>query len=139
MTIKTGMLGGWNFYINPEAALFDREKCGKWMIFCKDPDFVRQICRAAVADGAVAESKWRSDMKSVACVFYVNGDDRAAHKRVIRYFLEHDLIPKTKNGRLYNISFKFDCQTRANEYGEAFHPKITLADFLDLETGAWKD
>ena len=139
MTIKMGTAGGWNFYINPEAALFDREKCGKWMIFCKDLDFAQQICRAAVADGAVAESKCRGDMKSVVCIFYVNGDDQAAHKRVIQYFLEHNLIPKTKNGRLYNISFKFDHQTRANEYGEAFHPKIRLADFLDLETGAWKD
>lgn len=78
-------------------------------------------------------------MKSVACVFYVNGDDRAAHKRVIRYFLEHNLIQKTKSGRLCNISFKYDYQTREEKYGDAFRPEITLADFLDLETGAWKD
>ena len=37
----------------------------------------------------------------------------------IQFFLDNDLIRKKKDGGLYNISFKFDTQTRAGEYGEA--------------------
>lgn len=42
---------------------------------------------------------------------------------------------RTKVGRLYNIPFKFDAQTYAGEYGDDFHAKICLADFVDLDTG----
>ena len=44
---------------------------------------------------------------------------------------------KTKTGRLYNISFKFDDQTRAGEYGADFKGAIKLAQFIDLNTGEW--
>ena len=47
------------------------------------------------------------------------------------------MIRKTKTGKLYNISFKLDNQTRAMEYGDKFKGKITLSDFINLETGEW--
>ena len=50
--------------------------------------------------------------------------------------LENGLIRKTKTGKLYNISFKFDSETFAGKYkGNGFSGKIKLADFVDLETG----
>lgn len=72
----------------------------------------------------------------VAC-FYINGDDVDAHKRVISFFLKNRLIPKTKKGLYTNISFKYDNQTRASEYGTDFEPKISLSKFINLETGEW--
>ena len=49
--------------------------------------------------------------------------------------IQNDLIRKTKSGRYYNNSFKFDDQTRAGEYGADFEGKIKLNEFIDLETG----
>lgn len=77
-------------------------------------------------------------MMLMICCFYSNGDDVEAHKRTIQFFLENNLIRKTKAGKLYNISFKFDDQTRAGEYGELFQSEIKLDRFLDLTTGEWK-
>ena len=69
--------------------------------------------------------------------FYLNGDDIENHRRVIRFMMDNELIQKTKAGRLYNISFKFDDQTRAGEYGADFKGVIKLAQFIDLNTGEW--
>lgn len=56
--------------------------------------------------------------------------------RLASYMLENGLIRKTKTGKLYNISFKFDTETYAGKYkGSGFSGKIKLADFVDLETG----
>lgn len=50
--------------------------------------------------------------------------------------LENGLIRKTKTGKLYNISFKFDTETYSGKYkGSGFSGKIRLSDFVDLETG----
>lgn len=50
--------------------------------------------------------------------------------------LDNGLVRKTKSGKLYNISFKYDAETYAGKYkGSGFAGKIKLADFVDLETG----
>lgn len=67
--------------------------------------------------------------------FYANGDDVENHKRIIRFLLENGLIRRTKMGKLYNISFKFDHQTKMGEYGADFNGKIKLDQFVDLQTG----
>ena len=76
------------------------------------------------------------DKTGVIC-FYLNGDDIENHHRVIRFMIDNKLIRKTKTGRLYNISFKFDDQTRSGEYGADFKGEIKLAQFIDLNTGEW--
>ena len=65
-------------------------------------------------------------------------DDMESHKKVIQFFLDNDMIQKTKTGKLYNISFKLDDQTRAGEYGDMIQSEINLEQFLDLYTGEWK-
>jgi hypothetical protein len=45
------------------------------------------------------------------------------------------MIRKTKTGKLYNISFKYDSQTHNGEYGNEFSSEIKLKDFVNLETG----
>ena len=51
--------------------------------------------------------------------------------------LDNGLIRKTKSGKLYYISFKYDSQTYAGKYkgGGVFAGEIKLADFVDLESG----
>ena len=125
--------GGWVFYIGEDAESLG-DKCGKWMYFFNDRSFAEKICRQAVEQGVVTESK-HSDADNGVCCFYINGDDAAAHQRLIQFFLDNDLIRKKKDGGLYNISFKFDTQTRAGEYGEEFDSHIKLEQFVDLNTG----
>lgn len=105
-------------------------------VFFKDNDFAAKICEKAVTDGVVAEAK-HSNAPDGVCCFYLHFDDKEAHKRCITYFLENGLIRKTKAGKLYNISFKLDDQTRNGEYGDGFVSEIKLANFVNLETGEW--
>ena len=125
----------WTYYLDDEDNL-SFAKCGKWMYFPNDLAFAEKICRQAVEEKIVSQAKHSDDGQ--CCCFYLNGDDIPGHKRVIEYFLNNNLISKTKAGRYRNISFKFDMQTRAGEYGKDFSAKIKLSDFLDLETGRFK-
>ena len=135
--IKTIRQFGWVYYLDEEKSKsLDSDRCGKWMYFFSDVKRAAELCMEAVEKGVVAESK-HSDEPEGVCCFYLNGDDQDAHKSVLRFFLEHDLIRKTKKGKLYNISFKYDNQTRNGEYGDSFQAEIKLDQFLNLETGEW--
>lgn len=83
-----------------------------------------------------------SDLESLLSECYfdpyalpVETDDLEAHRRTLTFMLKNDLIRRTKAGKLYNIGFKLNDQTRAGEYGSMFNAKIKLEDFVDLETG----
>ncbi|OUO60199.1 hypothetical protein [Olsenella sp. An270] len=133
----------WVYYIDTERVNeLNLKRCGKWMYMTADLEHAEKLVREAVITGAVIEAK-RSTAAHMAlsrsgtgvCCFYLNGDDAKAHHRAIEFLLGHNLVRRTKAGRLYNVSFKFDEQTRAGEYGDDFHAKICLADFVDLDTG----
>lgn len=134
-------LGGWCWYLSGDEGKLDAEKCGKWMYFFQDIEFAMQMCQKAIDEGVCYECKC-TDMSlmsaptGVIC-FYLNGDDLNNHKRVIEFMINNGLIRKTKTGKLYNISFKFDSQTRAHEYGADFEGAIKLDAFVDLNTGKW--
>lgn len=126
----------WVYYIGDSSKSI-REQSGKWMYFFDgNRDFVERICKEAVEKDIVYEAKHSNSEKGVSC-FYLNKDDIANHKKVIQYFISNSLIPKTKNGRFYNISFKLNNQTRAGQYGEEFIAEIKLEQFIDLDTGKW--
>ena len=62
------------------------------------------------------------------------------HIKTIQFFLDNNLIAKTKDGRLYNISFKLNIQTMQERLGliKAYTPILRLDYFIDLDTGEWK-
>ena len=131
----------WSFYIDTKLAPErDKHRCGKWMFYFNDIEYAEEVCSKAALGMVVAECKHSSfesvieNGRGVAC-FYLNLDDDEAHRRVIAFMLEHDLIRRTKSGKLFNIGFKLDDQTRAREYGPAFKAQIRLGDFVDLESG----
>ena len=138
---KMQRFGGWYWYYTEEEQLLEAHKCGKWMYFFKDQEFAKNICEKAIAEKVCYECKCRdmefTDSEMGVICFYLNGDDIENHHRVIQFMLRNNLIQKTKKGRLYNISFKFDDQTRAGEYGADFKGEIKLAQFVDLDTGEW--
>lgn len=134
-------MGGWYWYLSENEKQLENHKCGKWMYFFDKQDFAKSICEKAIEEGVCYECKC-TDMElqqtqtGVIC-FYLNCDDIENHKRVIQFMIKNDLIRKTKTGRYYNISFKLDEQTLAGEYGADFEGKITLSEFINLNTGEW--
>ena len=127
----------WVFYINDaEERKFQPGKVGKWMYFFDDRVVAKDMCFNAVNNGVVAEAKYSNNDKGVCC-FYLNCDDIEGHKRILSFMLKNHMIPYTSAGTLRNISFKLDSQTESYEYKENFKAKISLSDFIDLETGKW--
>lgn len=138
MKPKIMRMGGWYFYLSGLEKKLDSNKCGKWFCFFSDQVFAQAICQKAIEEDICYECKC-SDLEirgfsGIIC-FYLNGDDIENHYRVIDFMIQNDLIRKTKAGRYYNISFKFDTQTRDGEYGADFNGKIKLNEFIDLNTG----
>lgn len=141
MARRKGMIrkDGWYWFLSGKEEKLKTETCGKWMYFFEDQEFAQDICQKAIDAGVCYECKctdmeMRADSTGVIC-FYLNGDDLENHKRVIRFMLANNLVRKTKSGKYYNISFKFDNQTRAGEYGADFEGKIKLEEIVDLKTG----
>lgn len=139
--MKMIKLPGWRYYLDEvNHDSLDVNKAGKWMFFYRGPEaqkFAEDKCRLAVEQNIVCEAKVSDNpVEGVSC-YYLSYDDIAGHKRVIQYFLENNMINRTKTGRLYNISFKLDQQTSAGEYGLDFKATIKLEDFVDLNTGKW--
>ena len=135
-------MAGWLWFLKDDKPVqFDSNKCGKWMSFFEDQDYAIQICQKAIDESACFECKC-SDLElqggtsGVIC-FYLECDDVEAHKKIIRFMIENNLIRKTKSGRFYNNCFKLDSQTHAGEYGTDFESKIKLEEFIDLNTGKW--
>lgn len=127
----------WVYYIgNPLK--FVKDKVGKWMYFFKEGDrtFIEKVCREVVEKEIVSVAKHSNKESGVAC-FYLNIDDIEGHKKVIKYFLENNMIRKTKKGKYYNNSFKLDIQTIKGQYGDDFIPELTLDKFINLDTGDW--
>lgn len=106
------------------------------MYFFNNKDFISKICKKAIEENIVDTCKHTNDNDGVAC-FYIEYDNLNAHRKVINFFLENNLIPKTKNGRYYDISFKTDEQTLNDEYGNDFKAKMKLHQFIDLKNGKW--
>ena len=130
----------WIYYLNENPSI-KRDTCGKWQHFTSNLEHAKSICYKAVEEGAVKQAKHRKNLNPLkndtVCCFYLDGDDLEGHKIIITFMLENNLIPKTKAGKLHNISFKFDNQTRNNEYGSNFKGEIKLEQFIDLSTGKW--
>ena len=107
------------------------------MYFWDDRDVADRLCKLAVETGIVDAAKYNNKDSGVAC-FYLHIDDIHGHRNVIDFFLEHDMIRRTKAGKLYNIPFKLDDETRSGLYtGTGFEGQLKLADLMNLETGQW--
>lgn len=137
----------WTFYLDEDRHNeLKTDKCGKWMYFFDNSEqsisFAKKICEEAVKSGSAIEAKHTHEefvkmLSGGICCFYCDGDNVEAHKKIISFFLENNMIRKTKTSKLYNISFKYDSQTHDGEYGEEFVSQIKLKDFINLETGEW--
>ncbi len=138
MDVKICKDYGWFYYIGENIDSLLDYKCGKWMYFFNNADFVAEVCEKAVRSGVVVEAKHMDHHEGVAC-FYLNIDDYEAHRRVIEFFIENKLIRTTKTGKYYNITFKRDNQTLRGMYNSSnnFSSELKLDKFIDLKSGQW--
>ncbi|MFC7784246.1 hypothetical protein ACFQWC_07065 [Rossellomorea sp. GCM10028870] len=86
------------------------------------------------SDPTIDKSMYRGAGQGEAVIWY-STDKKEDLTKLVEYLIENNLIQKTKTGKLYNISFKYDTQTRNNEYGDNFVAQIKLADLVNLATG----
>lgn len=121
-------------YISEDCGFTDDIIVGKWVYYFDrgGREFVEKICKGAIEKGVTSRCSHSNNDMGVAC-FYVNIDDIEGHKKVIGYFLENNLVYKTKGGMLYNMSFKLNTPNSDGKYDCG----INLYDFVNLNTGEW--
>ncbi|POU02834.1 hypothetical protein C3376_18475 [Enterobacter cloacae complex sp. ECNIH17] len=110
--------GQWRQYqAAPHAA--DIPNCGKWLLFPGDVQLAERICLSAVHFGLVEKCKHALD-GGVVCL-YLDAEDDAGHVRLLQWLIDYDLIPRKRNGELYNIAFKLDALTLNQQRGSTFN------------------
>jgi hypothetical protein len=140
---------GWYYYAEigvKKNPFSESDNVGKFMTFGKGEitDETQALILKAIEQGATplvkhtnpstVELNPYADGDSWVIVWY-STDEKESLKKLASFLTENGLIPKTKAGRYYNISFKYDNQTQNGEYGEAFKAAIKLEDLMDLNTG----
>ncbi|MGD7047037.1 hypothetical protein FZC83_02175 [Rossellomorea marisflavi] len=130
----------------PEKQPFsEQDKVGKFTTFTNQitEDIQKKIVKAVNegaaklvkhSDPAIDKSMYQGARDGEAIIWYSN-DEKENLTKLGKFLVDNGLVPKTKAGRLYNLSFKYDSQTRNNEYGDNFKAEIKLADLINLNTG----
>lgn len=154
MNIRTTYTTAWVLFenkdrTNPHEFLFPEGNCGSWRYEFDDTygnlTTAHKICKKAISDGIVNEAKY-SDANALSmnlrimgkaigwCCLYCHTNDIDAHKRILKFMIENNLIPKDSFGNLLNIEFQRDWCTPPSENIKA----IALNDFVNLKTGELK-
>ncbi|MGD6816637.1 hypothetical protein ACQCVE_06090 [Metabacillus sp. 113a] len=137
-------MGGWCWYgIN---TFRETDNVGKFMTFVQEDisNETQELILKAIKQGVTPLVK-HTDPDMLAfnpfakdgslVIIWYSTDDEKALKGVAKFLVDNGLVPKTKAGKYYNISFKYDEQTRNGKYGDQFKPSISLKDLMDLNTG----
>jgi hypothetical protein len=142
-------VGGWCYYGTnsvQDPAFKDTDKIGKFMTFGKGDltNEMQELILKAINKGITPLIKHtdlnmrdlnpKSKDGSWVIIWYSNDEEKSL-KRLAKFLIDHGLVAKTKSGRYYNLSFKYDEQTRNGDYGEEFKSSISLGDLINLSTG----
>ncbi|QKY71243.1 MULTISPECIES: hypothetical protein [Lentibacillus] len=145
-------VGGWCYYginITQNPAFKETDNVGKFMTFGKGDisNETQKIILKAINQGITPLIKHPDpdlqdfnpysidDSKDDWVIIWYSTDEEKPLKGLAKFLIDHGLVRKTKNGKYYNISFKYDKQTQKGEYGEQFRPSISLNNLMDLNTG----
>mgnify|MGYP001742377701 FL=1 len=133
-------LANWTFVErDPVIQEFD----GFWQIYAPK-EFTEELIQYladAISDGALESGRVDTSYQrdTTVCLLHCLSTDRNMMKRVLRYMIDTNKVQKTKSGRLYNISYKFNAQSQASLTGDKFVALIKLEDYVDLHTGKFLD
>lgn len=135
---------GWLWY--GANTFTESDKVGKFMTYGKGDisDELQGLILKAIKQGVTPLVKHtnldtitfnpRAKDGSWVIVWY-SSDDENCLKSLAKFLVDEGLVQKTKTGKLYNIAFKYDEQTRNDEYAGEFKSKISLQDLMNLNTG----
>lgn len=138
---------GWH-WASIKGYKLDEDKGGKWMAFLPLDQYslAADLVDIAVDEGickiakcSLPERAQHSRDKTIAIILFGEIDDYHFHKSCTQFMLKYNLIQRTKTGRLYNISFKLNSQTRDGVYGDDYKNEIQLKleHIRSLDTGEW--
>jgi hypothetical protein len=135
----------WEHYIAKDKSYdFKEDQCGGWQYSFdashNSLSIIRKICEKAMTEGVVAEIKHSNAdalriKGSGLCCFYCNGDDEEAHKKIIAFFIQNNMVLRDNYGNLRNMAFKYDATAKRRKKGSI---PIQLGDFVNLKTGEFK-
>ena len=133
-------LASWTF-VERDSVIQDFD--GFWQIYAPK-EFTEELIQYladAISDGALESCRVDTSyqLDTTVCLLHCNSKDRNAMKDILKYLMATNKIPKTKAGKLYNISYKFNAQSQAGLTGDKFVALIKLEDFVDLYTGEFLD
>lgn len=123
---------GWNSFTGDKTNTLGAT-CGKWEYHFTDSSFARHVCREAIAQGAAAAAKMSDAGKGVCC-FYINGNDREAHKRMLEFMLCKNLIRRRGDGAFFDTRFIFSLFEKSSLQTECLSD-IKLSQFVNLKRG----
>ncbi|PEE42842.1 hypothetical protein [Bacillus pseudomycoides] len=142
--LVSSRIGGWCWY--GTNTFKETDNVGKFMTYVPDDisDEMQALILKAIKQGATPFVK-HTDPDTLAfnpyakngslAIIWYSTDEEKNLKALAKFLVDNDLVPKTKAGKYWKLSFKYDEQTRNGEYGEQFKPSITLEDLMDLNTG----
>ena len=110
---------------------------GKWMIFgtCAITEKARKELVEKEICPIVKIPNPEKKKVGVTC-FYCTKDKIIECAEIL---LRYNLIKRTKSGAYQSIAFKYEEQTKNNEYNKDFKAKLSLGDLFDLATGELKE
>ncbi len=120
---------GWYWFTQ-----YELEEDGKWIVTVKDIHSALSICVYFHSRGINCKCSTENETYMIICI-YSDSSNIELNKVILRHLFTLGAIPKNKDGRYKNISFKFDEQTSSKEYGTDFHARITLEDYVNRYTG----
>ena len=125
------LAGPWIYFIGNKDMI--EKESGKWILhnhYFDDAITILHILSTMGYNCKCATVGIMQDM-TVPMIIYCEPDDI----KIVNIMVKLDLIQKTKSGKLFNIAYKFNDQTRSGEYGNSFTAKVTLSDYVNLDTG----
>lgn len=110
------------------------KSCGKWVIEFSDYFETQQACEKAVekelAEMACHTSKLRYLMNGCGTVcFYVKPNNIRAQRKLLKFLIHNNIIPRNDKGMLKNIPFLFEENSNSDYH---FTKEYHLSDFIKL-------
>lgn len=108
--------------------------CGRWEFVFTEYYETQQLCTKAVekelAEMASHTSKLRYLMNGCGTVcFYVKPNDIRAQRKLLKFLIRNNVIPRDEHGMLKNIPFIFE-QRGSSDYKSV--KEYRLSDFIKL-------
>ena len=108
--------------------------CGRWEVEFTEYYETQQLCTKAVekelAEMASHTSKLRYLMNGCGTVcFYIKPNDIKAQRKLLKFLIHNNIIPRDEQGMLKNIPFIFEKNSNSDYH---FAKEYHLSDFIKL-------